>query len=137
MKAYPSVIAAMLASTLLSFSVAAHEKSTSDSKSNAMQGMDMKGMDMKGDMKGMDMRGHSAASMQLHKIMTDGTHAQMKMTGNVDKDFASMMIMHHKMAVQMADIELKSGANASLKAMAAKMKSDQQLEIQKMSVFTK
>jgi uncharacterized protein (DUF305 family) len=61
----------------------------------------------------------------------------MKMTGNVDKDFASMMIMHHKMAVQMADIELKSGANASLKAMAAKMKSDQQLEIQKMSVFTK
>ena len=83
------------------------------------------------------MPGHSAGSMELHRIMTEGSKAPMAMTGNVDQDFAAMMSMHHQMAIDMADVMLKSGSNAELKAMAAKMKAAQQEEIKQLAPYTK
>lgn len=83
------------------------------------------------------MSGHSEGSMELHRIMTEGQKAPMTMTGDVDKDFATMMSMHHQMAIDMADVLLKSGSNPDLKAMAAKMKAAQQEEIRQLEPYTK
>lgn len=83
------------------------------------------------------MPGHSAGSMELHRIMTGGQKAPMPMSGDVDKDFATMMSAHHQMAIDMADVMLASGINAELKAMAAKMKAAQQDEIKQLAPYTK
>ena len=83
------------------------------------------------------MPGHSAGSMELHRIMTEGSKSPMPMSGDVDKDFAAMMTVHHQMAIDMADVMLKSGSNAQLKAMAAKMKAEQQEEIKQLAPYTK
>ena len=83
------------------------------------------------------MPGHSAGSMELHRIMTEGSKLPMPMSGDVDKDFAAMMTLHHQTAIDMADVMLKSGSNAQLKAMAAKMKAEQQEEIKQLAPYTK
>lgn len=83
------------------------------------------------------MPGHSAGSMELHRIMTEGSKSPMPMSGDVDKDFAAMMTVHHQMAIDMADVMLKSGSNAQLKAMAANMKAEQQEEIKQLAPYTK
>ena len=83
------------------------------------------------------MPGHSAGSMELHRIMTEGSKSPMPMSGDVDKDFAAMMTLHHQTAIDMADVMLKSGSNAQLKAMAAKMKAEQQEEIKQLAPYTK
>lgn len=84
------------------------------------------------DMGAMD---HSNASMQMHSAMMDGGKMKMPMTGNVDRDFAAMMIMHHEQALKMADIQIAHGTNAELKAMAVKMRKDQSAEIKKLERF--
>lgn len=84
-----------------------------------------------------DMNGHSAGSMELHNIMSTGTKMPMKMSGNVDKDFAMMMTMHHQQAIQMADVLLKRGQSAELKALARKMKTAQQSEIEQLARYAK
>ena len=75
------------------------------------------------------------ASMQMQKVMMPTKPMEMPMSGNLDKDFAAMMSMHHQMAVDMVDIYLKHGHNAKLKAMAMKMKTAQQAEIKQMAAF--
>ncbi|MEJ7747255.1 MAG: DUF305 domain-containing protein [Luteimonas sp.] len=120
----------LAAASLLAFSVGAHEPKP--------QAQDMKGHAMKGmDMKGMDMKGHSAGSMEMHKIMMSGMKMPMKMTGNVDKDFALMMSMHHQQAIKMVDVLIKHGSSTELKALARKMKTAQQAEIRQMTPYTK
>ena len=52
------------------------------------------------------MPAQSSGSMELHRIMSEGQKAPMAMSGDVDKDFATMMSMHHKMAIDMADAPL-------------------------------
>ena len=51
---------------------------------------------------------------------------EMKMTGDVDYDFMIMMIAHHQAAIDMANIEIKQGTDAALKAMAKAMVAAQQ-----------
>ncbi len=51
-------------------------------------------------------------------------------TGNTDKDFAMMMIPHHQGAIDMAEIELKYGADPTLKDMAQKIVNAQKKEIE-------
>ena len=75
----------------------------------------------------------ASPSMQLEQAMAPGP--KMHMTGDVDHDFAMMMIEHHKQALKMADIELAHGSNATLKAMAAKMRMDQATEIKRLEQF--
>ncbi len=79
------------------------------------------------------MSNDSSPSMQMHTAMMG--MKGMKMTGNVDKDFAAMMAVHHRQAIRMAEIEMAHGTNPELKAMAAKMSKDQAGEIKKLERF--
>ena len=88
--------------------------------------------------KPMNHAAHSAGSMEMHRIMMQGQKMPMPaMSGNVDKDFAAMMTMHHQQAVKMSDVLLQHGKNAELKALARKMKAAQQQEIKQMAPHTK
>jgi uncharacterized protein (DUF305 family) len=52
-----------------------------------------------------------------------------KPSGNVDRDFAGMMTAHHQGAIEMAQAELRHGANESLRRIAQEIIVDQQQEI--------
>lgn len=67
----------------------------------------------------------------LQKSMADmkGKMASMQMSNNTDKDFASMMIVHHEEAIKMAKAEVENAMNAGLKKMAQKTITDQTKEI--------
>lgn len=122
----PTYLAVALAgASVLAFTAGAH-----DPKPHAQ---DMQGHDMKG----MDMKGHSAGSMELHKIMSSGMKMPMKMSGNVDHDFAHMMIVHHQQAIKMTDVLIRHGSSTELKALARKMKEAQQAEMRQMTPYTK
>ncbi|WP_245545192.1 DUF305 domain-containing protein [Methylophilus methylotrophus] len=53
----------------------------------------------------------------------------MKMTGDVDKDFAMMMKMHHQQALDMAQIEIDQGKSPEMKAMAKNIISAQKKKL--------
>ncbi|PZR19705.1 MAG: DUF305 domain-containing protein [Flavobacterium psychrophilum] len=59
----------------------------------------------------------------------------MQMTGDADDDFATMMIMHHTGAINMANKELEKGDVAELKTMAQTMIDMQKAEIQELQTF--
>jgi hypothetical protein len=50
-------------------------------------------------------------------------------TGDVDVDFAAMMIPHHQGAIDMAVLELRYGKNEQLRRIAQEIIVDQQQEI--------
>lgn len=76
------------------------------------------------------------AMMQSMNGMMDNMKA-MKMTGDFDLDFANMMIEHHKGAVDMSELELKSGSDEKMKAMAQNIITAQKGEIEEMEAFIK
>jgi len=53
----------------------------------------------------------------------------MKTSGDTDRDFATMMKVHHQGAIDMAQMELKSGKDAKMRAMAKRIIEAQQKEI--------
>ena len=53
----------------------------------------------------------------------------MKMSGDTDRDFAMMMKVHHQGAIDMAQVELKNGKDAKMRAMAKRIIEAQQKEI--------
>lgn len=59
--------------------------------------------------------------------MTAAMHV--RPTGDVDRDFAAMMIPHHQGAMDMAVAELRYGSNERLKRIAQEIIVDQQQEI--------
>lgn len=59
------------------------------------------------------------------------------MTGDADHHFASMMAMHHKMAIDMAQIELKEGRDSKMQAMARKIIDAQRKEIAECEAWMK
>ncbi|WP_197464099.1 DUF305 domain-containing protein [Rufibacter sp. DG15C] len=69
----------------------------------------------------------------MHDMMDD--MEMMQMNGDPDVVFAQMMIMHHQGAIDMANEELSSGDDAAIKALATKIKEDQQQEIQELQAF--
>ncbi|MGI8952226.1 MAG: DUF305 domain-containing protein [Chitinophagaceae bacterium] len=68
---------------------------------------------------------------ELQKSMSEMSSKtkSMQMSGNVDKDFATMMSSHHQDGIAMAKLELKNGMDSKLKQMAQKGIDDQQKEI--------
>lgn len=54
-------------------------------------------------------------------------------TGDIDNDFATLMILHHNSAIENSEAYLMYGTNAQLKAMAMKMIDDQKKEITELS----
>ena len=61
----------------------------------------------------------------------------MKMTGQFDADFASIMILHHQSAIDMSEAEVAKGNDAEAKAMAQRMITKQKDEIASLQKFTK
>jgi uncharacterized protein (DUF305 family) len=68
-------------------------------------------------------------------------HSMMKMhnnidlqavNGNIDHDFALLMIFHHQSAIEMADIVLHYGHEPEIADMAQMMKEDQEMEIEQL-----
>lgn len=57
-----------------------------------------------------------------------------KPTGDIDRDFAAMMIPHHQGAIDMARSELKYGKNEQLRRIAQEIVVEQQQEIVAMHV---
>ena len=86
-----------------------------DKKDSSMAGMPGMGAGS-GDMRG--------SMMGMMKNMES-----MKMTGDTDRDFAAMMKMHHQGAIDMAQMELKSGKDVKMRAMAKRIIDAQQKEI--------
>ena len=54
---------------------------------------------------------------------------KMPMTGNIDKDFAMMMKIHHQQALDMAQMELKDGKSPAMKKMAKQIIAAQKKEV--------
>ena len=52
--------------------------------------------------------------------------------GNVDHDFAILIIFHHQSAIEMADLVIHYGHHADIKQMAEMMKEDQEKEIKEL-----
>ena len=79
----------------------------------------------------------AGASHDLHAVMQKGHEkmSQMKMTGDVDHDFAMMMMNHHQGGVDMAEIELAKGADPAMKEMARKIKASQEREIKEFKAW--
>jgi uncharacterized protein (DUF305 family) len=75
----------------------------------------------------------NAIKETMEKMMHDMHGA--KATGNNDIDFATMMMVHHKGAVEMSQVELDKGNNAELKVFAQKVIDDQNKEIAFMQEF--
>lgn len=75
----------------------------------------------------MDMGKHDELSKEMDNMKTD--LSKMQMSGNTDKDFATMMISHHEGAVKMSKDELSHGMNTELKQMSKKVIDDQTKEI--------
>ena len=73
----------------------------------------------------------SGPSMEMHKSMMKGMKEMqgMKPSGNMDRDFATMMRHHHMQAVEMAQHELKHGKDPKMRDMAQKIIDSQKKEI--------
>jgi uncharacterized protein (DUF305 family) len=96
-----------------------------------MQGMDMQAMQqhMQGMMANMNdaQKGYMQSMMKMH-----GPMMAAHMIKDSDVAFICGMIAHHKGAIDMADVVLKTGDNAEAKKMAEKTKKEQGQEIAEM-----
>jgi len=71
--------------------------------------------------------GH-AALMQANEAMT-GAMAGMQHSGDTDRDFAEMMIIHHQGAIDMAHVELEHGDDPEIRRLAEEVIAAQEKEI--------
>ena len=73
----------------------------------------------------------SAGAHDMKATMMMGMDGMQKMqaTGNVDKDFAMMMKLHHQQAVEMAEMEIAHGKSPAMKTMARQIIAAQKKEI--------
>jgi uncharacterized protein (DUF305 family) len=80
---------------------------------------------------------HSGMDNDMMRSMssTMSKMKDMKMTGDFDADFASMMIMHHQGAIAMSEVEIDKGANTQIKTMAQNIIREQKAEIEKLEKF--
>lgn len=58
-------------------------------------------------------------------------------TGDLENDFATLMILHHNSAIENSEAYLMHGNNEDLLDMAAKMIEDQKMEIKELSDWIK
>jgi len=76
---------------------------------------------------------------EMHSSMDqmDRRMASASMNGNVDHDFASMMIPHHQGAIDMAKAEILYGKDPVMRRLAQEILVDQQSEIDAMQLWLK
>jgi uncharacterized protein (DUF305 family) len=73
--------------------------------------------------------------MHTSMIAMDNDMATAPMNGNVDHDFAVMMMPHHHGAIEMAKAELSFGKDAVMRRLAQEILVDQQSEIDAMLLW--
>jgi uncharacterized protein (DUF305 family) len=76
------------------------------------------------------MRTMDAGTKQMDREM-----AAAPMNGNVDHDFATMMMPHHQGAIDMAKAELRYGKDPVMRRLAQEILVDQQSEIDAMQLW--
>ena len=78
-----------------------------------------------------------AGGMDMKSMMKDMNDkmGSMTMSGNQDVDFATMMRMHHQGAIDMAQVELKSGKEPKMRKMAKDIVAAQKKEIAEIDKF--
>lgn len=78
-----------------------------------------------------DMHKDAKGSEDMKQSMKTGMDSMqnMEMSGDMDKDFATMMKIHHQQALDMAKMELTNGKSPAMKAMAKKIITAQKKEI--------
>jgi uncharacterized protein (DUF305 family) len=76
----------------------------------------------------------SASITQIMGNMMMQMHS-MKPTGNNDVDFATMMVVHHQAAVEMAKKEISAGSDSAMRSFAQKVITNQDKEINMMQQF--
>lgn len=76
-----------------------------------------------------------AFTMELsdHMMKMDQVSDVQLITGDIDNDFATLMIQHHNSAIENSEAYLMYGNNTQLKALAQKMIDDQKKEIKELS----
>jgi uncharacterized protein (DUF305 family) len=74
-----------------------------------------------------------AMQLSMSKMQKGMTSAPM--SGNVDHDFATMMIPHHEGAIDMARAELSYGKDPVMRRLAQEILVDQQSEIDAMQLW--
>ena len=72
-----------------------------------------------------------------HMMKMDQVSDVQFITGDLDNDFATLMILHHNSAIENSESYLMHGTNAELKTMAHKMIDDQKKEIKELSDWLK
>jgi len=73
----------------------------------------------------------AAAPQDMKASMMMGMEGMQKMTstGDIDKDFAMMMKLHHQQAVNMAEMQLAKGKSPEMKTMSKQIIAAQKKEI--------
>jgi uncharacterized protein (DUF305 family) len=79
--------------------------------------------------------GHNELMEAMNKMMDE--MKGIKMTGDADKDFVTMMIPHHQSAIEMAENEISHGKNVQMKQFAQKVINDQSKEINEFKTWLK
>jgi uncharacterized protein (DUF305 family) len=74
-------------------------------------------------------------AMQLSMTRMDSGMKSAPMNGNVDHDFAAMMMPHHEGAIDMAKVELIYGKDPVMRRLAEEIVVDQQSEIEAMQLW--
>ncbi len=87
----------------------------------------------------MTMPDHAPVDVALDQAMTSmsAAMARVQPTGNSDADFATMMIPHHKGAIEMAKVELQYGTDPRLRRLAQEIIVTQNSEIELMQLALK
>lgn len=75
--------------------------------------------------------GGSGPSGDMHRSMMKSMQQMqgMKLSGDMDHDFATMMRQHHQQGINMAEQELRHGKDAKMKEMAQKIMDSQKKEV--------
>ena len=80
---------------------------------------------------GQDAKRPADGSAEMHRIMMSSAKESqsMKMSGDVDRDFLTMMRHHHQSGIKMAEVQMREGKSAKVKEMARKIVDGQKKEI--------
>ena len=73
----------------------------------------------------------SSPSREMHRSMMEGMKEtqKMRMSGNMDRDFAMMMRKHHQDGVKMSQYQMEHGKDPKMREMAQKIMANQKKEI--------
>lgn len=78
---------------------------------------------------------HTGSMMDIIRRMNEGIDS-LKMTGNADKDYADLMIIHHKTAIDMAEMETSFGEHLKVARKAEQIAVVEKKEIIAFAAFT-